>query len=163
LTRGGCHNRWRSLASCDHRDAITRLTCTARRCSADNCSAPSRHPCAPALSSSSSAVAAAAAGHTDQVKDFDNRRHDAGEGRVISADRGHGLVNLSPASPAPPPSAAAAVIGRRPQIWCSRLATSSSYWRAVHATPEARRPNARAGTAHRGVQLRGVVVGLRTP
>jgi hypothetical protein len=26
LGRGGCHNRWRPLASCDHRDSITSLT-----------------------------------------------------------------------------------------------------------------------------------------
>jgi hypothetical protein len=29
LSRGGCHNRWYSLANCDHRDSITRRTCTA--------------------------------------------------------------------------------------------------------------------------------------
>jgi hypothetical protein len=29
LGRGGCHNRWYSLADCDHRDSITRRTCSA--------------------------------------------------------------------------------------------------------------------------------------
>jgi hypothetical protein len=28
LGRGGCHNRWHSLAGCDHRDPLTRRTCT---------------------------------------------------------------------------------------------------------------------------------------
>jgi hypothetical protein len=29
LSRGGCHNRWRSLANCNHRDPITSRACTA--------------------------------------------------------------------------------------------------------------------------------------
>jgi hypothetical protein len=29
LSRGGCHNRWHSLANCDHRDSTTSRTCSA--------------------------------------------------------------------------------------------------------------------------------------